>query len=53
MRIQEFCDNYNVQVVPHGWASGVTGAAVRHFFCGQAELRCIPNIFTKISGLVN
>ena len=31
MRIQEFCDNYNVQVMPHGWASGVTGAAVRHF----------------------
>jgi L-rhamnonate dehydratase len=31
MRIQEFCDNYNVQLMPHGWATGITGAAIRHF----------------------
>lgn len=31
MRIQEMCDNYNVQLIPHGWASGITGAAIRHF----------------------
>lgn len=31
MRMQELCDAYNVQIMPHGWASGVTGAAVRHF----------------------
>lgn len=31
MRIQELCDNYNVQLMPHGWATGITGAAMRHF----------------------
>lgn len=31
MRIQELCDNYNVQLVPHGWATGITAAAIRHF----------------------
>lgn len=31
MRIQEMCDNYNVQLMPHGWATGITGAAMRHF----------------------
>jgi len=31
MRIQELCDAYNVQLMPHGWASGITGAAIRHF----------------------
>lgn len=31
MRIQEMCDNYNVQLMPHGWATGITGAAIRHF----------------------
>jgi L-alanine-DL-glutamate epimerase-like enolase superfamily enzyme len=31
MRIQEMCDNYNVQLIPHGWATGITGAAIRHF----------------------
>ncbi|MCT4619114.1 MAG: mandelate racemase/muconate lactonizing enzyme family protein [Marinisporobacter sp.] len=31
MRIQELCDNYNVQLMPHGWATGITAAAIRHF----------------------
>jgi len=31
MRIQELCDNYNVQLMPHGWATGITMAAMRHF----------------------
>ncbi len=31
MRIQEMCDNYGVQLMPHGWASGITLAAARHF----------------------
>ncbi len=31
MRIQELCDNYNLQLMPHGWASGISAAANRHF----------------------
>ncbi|WP_105617174.1 mandelate racemase/muconate lactonizing enzyme family protein [Vallitalea okinawensis] len=31
IRIGELCDLYNVQLMPHNWKTGITGAACRHF----------------------
>lgn len=44
-RIAEFCDLHGVEVIPHGWKTGITSAAGRHF---QAASPVTP-VFEYIS----
>lgn len=47
-RIAEMCELYGVEVIPHGWKTGITSAAGRHF---QAASPVTP-VFEYISPLV-
>jgi L-alanine-DL-glutamate epimerase-like enolase superfamily enzyme len=44
-RIAEMCESYGVEVIPHGWKTGITSAAGRHF---QASSPVTP-VFEYIS----
>lgn len=44
-RIAEMCELYGVEVIPHGWKTGITSAAGRHF---QASSQVTP-VFEYIS----
>ena len=47
-RIADMCELYGVQVVPHGWKTGITSAVGRHF---QAACPAAP-LFEYISPAV-